>query len=119
MKGTESSRSGALAGLRVLDLTSGPAGGLATMILADFGAEVLLVERPGGDPFTALPAAPMWRRGKRTATLDLTTEEGRARLHALAAAADVLVCTGRPSTLARRGLDFESLHRRHPHLVVA
>jgi len=119
MSAVAMSRSGALAGLRVLDLTSGPAGGLATMILADFGAEVLLVERPGGDPFARLPAAPMWRRGKRTATLDLATDEGLERLHGLAAAADVLVCSGRPSTLTRRGLDFESLHRRHPHLVVA
>ncbi|MBX3706721.1 MAG: CoA transferase [Pseudomonadales bacterium] len=109
----------ALAGLRILDLGSGPAVGLATMILADFGAEVLLAERPGGDPFVALPAAPLWRRGKHTTELDLATEAGRQRLHALAAGADVLVCSGRPSSLARRGLDYGSLARRHPHLVVA
>jgi crotonobetainyl-CoA:carnitine CoA-transferase CaiB-like acyl-CoA transferase len=103
---------------RVLDLTTGPAGGIATMILADFGAEVLLVERPGGDAFEHLPASRMWRRGKRTLVLDLRSDDGLELLHALAAGADVLVCNWRPSALARRGLDFESLHRRHPHLVV-
>ena len=49
----------ALEGIRILDLTRGPAGGIATMILADFGAEVLTIEPPDGDPLTELPAAPM------------------------------------------------------------
>jgi crotonobetainyl-CoA:carnitine CoA-transferase CaiB-like acyl-CoA transferase len=108
----------ALEGLRVLDLTTGPAGGLATMVLADFGAEVVVVERPGGEPFTALPAAPLWRRGKHTVQLDLDAEGDMDRLHTVAAGADVLIATGRPRSLARRGLDFDSLHARHPHLVV-
>jgi crotonobetainyl-CoA:carnitine CoA-transferase CaiB-like acyl-CoA transferase len=108
----------ALEGLRVLDLTSGPAGGLATMVLADFGAEVVLVERPGGDPLAALPAAPLWRRGKHVLPLDLDADGSMNRLHDLAAGADVLIASGRPSSLARRGLDFPSLHPRHPHLVV-
>ncbi|MEJ2089411.1 MAG: CoA transferase, partial [Gammaproteobacteria bacterium] len=51
---------GALNGLRILDLTNGPAGGLATMHLADFGAEVLRIEPPEGPSLDALPAAPMW-----------------------------------------------------------
>jgi crotonobetainyl-CoA:carnitine CoA-transferase CaiB-like acyl-CoA transferase len=109
----------ALAGVRVLDLTSGPAGGLATMILADYGAEVLLIERPGGDPFAGLPAAPLWRRGKRTLALDLDRDDDVARLHALAAGADVLVCSWRPAALARRELDYPTLSLRHPHLVIA
>ncbi len=46
----------ALEGVRVLDLTSGPAGGIATMILADFGAEVLTIESRDGDPLAQLPA---------------------------------------------------------------
>lgn len=107
----------ALEGLRVLDLTTGPAGGLATMILADFGAEVLLVERPDGDPFATLPAAPLWRRGKRTLTLDLATDAGLDDLHALLAGADVLVCNWRAGALERKGLHFEGLQERHPHLV--
>jgi crotonobetainyl-CoA:carnitine CoA-transferase CaiB-like acyl-CoA transferase len=108
----------AVEGVRVLDLTMGPAGGIATMILADYGAEVLVVEPPGGDPFLSLPAAPLWRRGKRTLTLDLDTDAGLERLHALAAGADVLVCSWRPAALVRRGFDYPTLHRRHPHLVV-
>ncbi len=107
----------ALDGIRVLDLTSGPAGGIATMILADFGADVLTIERPDGDPLTALPAARMWRRGKRTLTLDLASEEGLETLHELCAGADVLICNWRASALARKDLDFDSLHARHGHLV--
>ena len=57
--------------LRVIDLSSGPAGGLATMVLADFGADVIKVEPPGGDPARSQPAAPMWLRSKRSVTLDL------------------------------------------------
>jgi crotonobetainyl-CoA:carnitine CoA-transferase CaiB-like acyl-CoA transferase len=115
---TANNATSALAGLRVLDLTSGPAGGLVTRILTDFGAEVLLVERPGGDPLAALPAAPLWRRGKHALTLDLDAAGAMDRLHALAAGADVLVTGWRPAALARRGLDFAALHPRHPHLVV-
>lgn len=107
----------ALEGLRVLDLGSGPAAGMATMILADFGAEVLLIERPGGDPLTHLPAAPLWRRGKHTLALDLGSAADLDTLHALCAGADVLVCNWRAGALARRGLDYESLHARHPHLL--
>jgi crotonobetainyl-CoA:carnitine CoA-transferase CaiB-like acyl-CoA transferase len=110
--------SAALEGLRVVDLTAGPAGGLATMILADFGAEVLLIERPGGDPFQHLPAASLWRRGKRTLNLDLASAADLTRLHTLLAAADVLVCNWRPAALRRRGLDYAPLHARHPQLVV-
>jgi crotonobetainyl-CoA:carnitine CoA-transferase CaiB-like acyl-CoA transferase len=101
----------------VLDLTSGPAGGIATMILADFGADVLMVERPGGSPFDGLPAARMWRRGKRSLALDLGSEAGLTALHELCAAADVLVCNWRRSALERKGLHFDALHARHPHLV--
>ena len=54
----------ALEGIRILDLTRGPAGGLATMILADFGAEVVVIDGPNEDPLLNLPASPMWRRGK-------------------------------------------------------
>jgi crotonobetainyl-CoA:carnitine CoA-transferase CaiB-like acyl-CoA transferase len=108
----------ALEGVRVLDLTVGPAGGLATTILADFGAEVLVIERPGGDPFAAHPAAPLWRRGKSTLQLDLDAPRVMDRLHAIAAGADVLITSWRPGALARRGLDYPTLHVRHPHLVV-
>jgi len=107
----------ALEGLRVLDLSSGPAAGIATMILADFGAEVLIVARPDGDPFAHLPAAPLWRRGKHTLALDLDSADGLTSLHALCAGADVLICNWRSSVIDRRGLDWTSIHDRHPHLI--
>ncbi len=109
----------ALDGVRILDLSRGPAAGLAGMILADFGARVLCVTQPGTeDQFTRLGAAPMWRRGKATLPLDLDDEEQRARLEQLCAGADVLLCSWRSASLRRRGLDFESLHSRHPHLTL-
>jgi crotonobetainyl-CoA:carnitine CoA-transferase CaiB-like acyl-CoA transferase len=64
-------RQGPLTDIRVVDLSSGPVGGIATMILADFGADVIKVERPGGDPFRFVTNAPLWLRGKRSVELDL------------------------------------------------
>ena len=104
--------------VRILDLTSGPAGGIATMILADFGAEVLMIERPGIDPMMALPASRMWRRGKRSLPLDLSTTAGLATLDDLCAGADVLICNWRYAALERKRLDYASLHARHPHLIL-
>lgn len=106
--------------IRVIDLTNGPVGGLVTMMLADFGAEVLVVNKPGEDPaagFGSLPAAPMWRRGKRAVELDLQTAEHMAYLHELCAGADVFVCNWRVNSLLRRGLDSATMAQRHPHLV--
>jgi crotonobetainyl-CoA:carnitine CoA-transferase CaiB-like acyl-CoA transferase len=107
----------ALDGLRVLDLTWGPAGGAATMVLADFGADVLKVEPPGGDPFRHLAAAPMWLRGKRCLVLDLKTPAGVARLHRLAGSADVVVAAYRPGVAERLGADYATLAALNPALV--
>ena len=60
---------GPLEGLRVIDLSSGPVAGIATMVLSDFGADVVKIERPGGDPFRFLSNSPMWLRGKRSVEL--------------------------------------------------
>jgi crotonobetainyl-CoA:carnitine CoA-transferase CaiB-like acyl-CoA transferase len=106
-----------LKGLRVVELGSGPVTGIAGMVLADFGAEVLRIERPDGDPLSTLPAAPMWARGKRSLVLDLTDPANLEELHSLFAGADVLLCNWRMSSLKRKKLDFVSLHERHPHLI--
>ena len=106
-----------LSGLRVLDLSSGPAGGLATMILADFGADVLKVEAPGGERFRGLAGAPMWLRGKRSLALDLKTPQGRARLHELTRDADVLTASFRPGSAERLGADAATLRALNPGLV--
>jgi crotonobetainyl-CoA:carnitine CoA-transferase CaiB-like acyl-CoA transferase len=107
----------ALSGLRVLDLTSGPVGGFATVVLADFGADVIKIERPGGDPFRSLAAAPLWLRGKRSATLDLTTDAGRACLHERVLGADVVLVSGRPGRAERLGADAGTLCGLNPGLV--
>ncbi len=109
----------ALDGLRVLDLTRGPAGGMATMILADFGAQVLVVTPPTtqADGLTDLPAQPMWQRGKQTLALDLTNDTDHIKLQQLAAAADVFITNWRGSALQRKKLDFDNMHAAHPHLV--
>jgi len=106
-----------LEGLRVLDLTSGPVGGMATMVLADFGADVIKVEPPGGDRFRSLPASPLWLRGKRSIVLDLTTTAAIAQLHSLVASADVLVVSGPPSRAARWGVDADAAIALRPDLV--
>ena len=103
--------------LRVLDLSSGPAPGIATMILGDFGADVVKIERPGGDPMRALSNSPMWLRGKRSVTLDLTTPEDRSRLHGLARGSDVVVASFAPGKAAALGADYETLRGLNPALV--
>ena len=107
----------ALAGIRILDLSRGPAAGLATMILADFGAEVLVVDPPFDDLLQKLPAAPLWRRGKRSLRLDLTRPEACETFDELCAGADVLVTSWRPAALERKLLQAGIVQQRHPHLT--
>ncbi len=109
----------ALTGVRVLDLTQGPAGGLATMILADFGAEVLAVQTPDENPFADLPARRMWQRGKAMLSLTLEVAADRERFEQLCAGADVLVTSRSAQDLARYDLTPAALRQRHPGLVCA
>ena len=66
-------------GITVLDLSRGMPGSIATMIMSDFGAEVIKVEPPGGDPFRDWPGGVQWNRGKKSVVLDLKTSEGRSK----------------------------------------
>ena len=75
---TENARGGALRGLHVLDCGHYIAGPLLGMLLADQGAEVVKLERPGGDPARSEPAFATWNRGKRSVVLDLKTGAGQA-----------------------------------------
>lgn len=106
-----------LDGIRVIDTSTGPVGGIATMVLADFGAEVIKVEPPGGDRFRSLPGSPMWLRGKQSVVLDLHGSSGREQLHDLVSTADVLVVGGPPQRAVRWGIDAVGLVVRHPSLV--
>ena len=110
--------SGPLSGIRVVDLGEGPVTGLATMILADFGADVLKVEPPGGDPQRALPSAPMWLRGKATLTVDFKDAQQVERLRAvLVDTADAVVTTLPRERRQALGLDYGSLSAQRPDLV--
>jgi len=118
---------GPLSGLRILDLSTVIAGPLASTLLADLGAQVLKVEKPGeGDPLRGLPpykngAALWWKvtnRNKKGISLDLRTEEGREILGQLIGEFDVLVENFRPGTLDRWGITKEWLHAINPALII-
>ena len=87
------------------------------MMLADYGADVIKIERPGGDPFRRLTAAPVWLRGKRSLTLDLREERDRERLGALARGADVVVASFRPGRAEPMGAGYATLAEGNPGLV--
>ena len=126
--------SGALDGLRVLDLSRVLAGPWATQIFADMGAEVLKVERPGEGDDTRNWGPPWLKdrdgndttdsayylcanRGKKSITLDITTPEGQQRVRELAMESDVLVENYKVGGLAKYGLDYASLSALNPRLV--
>lgn len=117
-----------LQGLRVLDLSSVIFGPLASQVLADYGAEVIKVEPPGGDSTRHTGPAPepgmaaMFlgsNRSKKSIALDLKRPEARQALQALIATADVFMHSMRPQKLAGLGVDPETLRARHPRLVYA
>ncbi|MCG2583791.1 CaiB/BaiF CoA-transferase family protein [Massilia sp. TS11] len=106
---------GPLAGVRIIELAAlGPAP-FCGMLLADLGAEVILIERPGeGDGLSA----GILRRGKRSVTLDLKNAEDIALLKRMAADADALIEGMRPGVLERLGLGPQVLHALNPRLVI-
>jgi crotonobetainyl-CoA:carnitine CoA-transferase CaiB-like acyl-CoA transferase len=110
---------GILAGIRIVDLSEGIAGPVATMLLAEVGADVVKVEpsQPGSDRLE--PGFRTWNRSKRSVALDLTTEDGKAQLELLLAVADVLVHGLGPKAATAAGLDDAGLATRHPHLIVS
>jgi crotonobetainyl-CoA:carnitine CoA-transferase CaiB-like acyl-CoA transferase len=116
-----------LSGTRILDLSRVLAGPLATQTLADLGAEVVKVERPGhgddtrqwGPPFAGTDAAYFLalNRNKKSVTLDLKTKEGTAAVRRLASENDVLVENFRPGLMAELGLAPSDLRVANPRLV--
>jgi len=119
----------AIADLKVVEMGVWVAAPGASGILADWGADVIKVEAPGGDPMRGvfgaiglgddLPDATyaLDNRGKRSLVLDLREEGDRARMEALLADADVFLTNLKPDVLDRFGLDAESTAARHPRLV--
>jgi crotonobetainyl-CoA:carnitine CoA-transferase CaiB-like acyl-CoA transferase len=110
-------RHGPLAGLRVVDLSPDLIGGQVSQALADFGAETIWIEPPGGSRLRDQPAFPFVARGKRSVVADLHDPAGVARVRDLAATADVLIETFRPGVADRLGLGYEALAIRNRRLV--
>jgi crotonobetainyl-CoA:carnitine CoA-transferase CaiB-like acyl-CoA transferase len=95
------------------------AGGLASAVLGDFGAEVIKIEPPSGDPFRSHPAWLAWNRGKKSVVLDLKQPAARRQVQQLAARADVVLEAFRPGVARRLGIDYETLSASNRRLVYA
>jgi len=113
---------GPLAGLRVLDLSQWLAGPAATAILADFGADVIMIELPGSSVADgqgrAAPGFVVTNRNKRSITLDVRAGHGRQTFLELARRSDVIVENFRPGTLERYDLAPSTLHDVNPRLII-
>ncbi|EME19407.1 CaiB/BaiF CoA transferase family protein [Rhodococcus triatomae] len=108
-----------LSGLRIVTAAEQYPGPYATMLLADLGAEVIIVERPGaGDPTRSFPAFhAALNRNKRSVTLDLKSADGRAGLRSLLTTADVFMEGFRPGTMARLGFGPDEVKAINPRVV--
>jgi crotonobetainyl-CoA:carnitine CoA-transferase CaiB-like acyl-CoA transferase len=109
----------ALAGLRVLDLSRLLPGGFCSLLLADFGADVIKVEDMGAGDYLRASGAPFvaLNRGKRSIRIDLKNPDGRDVFVRLAGDADVLLESFRPGVMDRLGVGYEHLHAVNPRLV--
>ena len=108
---------GALRGVQVLDFGQYIPGPMLGMLLSDQGADVIKVERPGGDPARNEPAFATWNRGKRSVVLDLKTPEGQAAAQALAKKADIVIENYRPGVANRLGIGYQTLTKDNPRLL--
>ena len=118
---------GPLSGVRVADFSRVLAGPHATMLMADMGADVIKIESPDGDgtrqwapPTNAAGQSTYFagvNRGKRSVVCDLRTEVGRSRAYALAASADVVIENFKPGTMAKFGMDYESVATANPGVI--
>ncbi len=117
MATTTSAETAFLEGLRVVDFSNTLTGTQATQVFADFGAEVVHVEPPGGSPLRTQAAYPFWARGKKSIVLDLGDDTDRATARGLAVDADVVVETWRPGVAERLGLAYDDLVADNPGLV--
>ena len=118
-----------LEGLKVVEMATWVAGPGCASVMADWGAEVIKVESPIGDATRAFypdtpesPGNPIFaleNRGKKGVVLDIATPEGRGALMTLLHQADVFITNVRPGSLARMGLDYESVKAEAPKLIYA
>ena len=114
-------------GIRVVELAQWVFVPVAGALFADWGADVIRIEHPDGDPYRALATqgigadsggvnlnVALANRGKRSLAIDIKTPEGVAILHKLLASADVLLTSLRPDALSRLGLGAEQVRQRYP-----
>lgn len=114
-----------LSGLLILDFTTLLPGPLASLMLAEAGAEVIKIERPGGEDMRRFPPVvdgesavfAMLNRGKQVLTLDLKSENGRKKLIPLIERSDILLEQFRPGVMARLGFGYEDLRATNPRLI--
>jgi len=111
---------GCLDGIKVLDLGRYQAGPRCAMILRDLGAEVIKVEAPGGDESRGLGRVywSAYNRGKKSITLNLRAEKGKALLRALVPKVDMLLQNFRPGVMDAMGFGYETLKRLNPGLIL-
>ena len=114
-----------LSGKRVLDLSQYIAGSTCGQVLADFGADVIKVEPPHGDPSRALGSSPhgspffrQYNTGKTSVRLDLSSADDRSLLDDMLADADAVIMNYSAATRRKLGLEHETLRARHPRLVI-
>ena len=120
---------GPLAGVKVLDLTQIMAGPMCTMLLADMGANVIKIERPGTGDDTRRMGTRLTNdiaggflalnRNKRSIALDLRSEDGKAVFRRMAETADIMVENFRPGVMDRLGLGYDALAEINPRLIYA
>lgn len=108
----------ALSGIRVLDISNFFAAPLVSSLLGDFGAEVIKVEPPQGDPYRQTHLWPLLARNKKSITLDFTTDEGCEAFRRLVATADVVVENLPSALLEQRGHDWATLSAINPRLIM-
>ena len=125
---------GSLHKIRVLDLTRILAGPLCTQILGDLGADIIKIEKPGAGDDTRQWGPPFLKdadgndtresayyiccnRNKRSVTIDITSTDGQELIHRLLDECDVMIENFKTGTLKKYGLDYDEVHKRHPHIV--
>ena len=104
-------------GLKVLDLTRGLPGALTTMLLADYGAEVVKVEHPSGNPLERDIAYRVWNRGKKSVAIDLKQPEGLTAVMSQVQQADVVLESFRPGAAESLGVGYSQLSGINPQVV--
>ena len=109
--------SGPLAGIKVVDLTRGMPGAIATMLLADYGADVLKLQNPSGNLLESSAAFRVWNRGKKSVALDLSQPEDLRASLELARDADVFLESFRPGVAERLGVGYSAIKDANPGII--